>query len=94
MTLILTNDDVAQLVTMAECIDIIEEGFRALGRGEASLRQISTASGATGTPPAPPLRSVSSRASSHRLELAETRSTGMPSTWMGTPYFIVTSPPA
>ena len=38
MTLILTNDDVEQLVTMAECIDIIEEGFRALGRGEASGR--------------------------------------------------------
>ena len=38
MTLILTNDDVAKLVTMRECIDIIEEGFRALGRGEASGR--------------------------------------------------------
>lgn len=38
MTLILTNADVEQLVTMRECIDIIEDGFRELGRGEASGR--------------------------------------------------------
>jgi ornithine cyclodeaminase/alanine dehydrogenase-like protein (mu-crystallin family) len=38
MTLILTNADVEQLVTMADCVDIIEDAFRSLGRGEASGR--------------------------------------------------------
>ncbi len=38
MTLILTNADIERLVTMPECIDIIEDGFRELGRGEASGR--------------------------------------------------------
>ncbi|MGH2406401.1 MAG: ornithine cyclodeaminase family protein, partial [bacterium] len=35
MTLILNDDDVGRLVTMRDCIDVIEEAYRDLGRGQA-----------------------------------------------------------
>jgi len=35
MTLVLNDDDVARLVTMSECIEVMEEAYRDLGRGLA-----------------------------------------------------------
>ena len=33
MTLILSNDDVAKLITMPECIEVLEEAYAELAEG-------------------------------------------------------------
>ena len=38
MTILLNNDDVAQLITMGECIEALDEAYGDLGRGEGAFR--------------------------------------------------------
>ena len=38
MTLILSNDDVGNLITMHECIDVLEDAYRELAHGRGISR--------------------------------------------------------
>jgi len=39
MTLLLNNDEIAQLITMKECIEVLDEGYREHGLGRAAHRR-------------------------------------------------------
>ena len=39
MTLLLNNNEIEQLVSMRECIDLLEEGYRECGLGRAAHRR-------------------------------------------------------
>jgi alanine dehydrogenase len=39
MTLLLNNDEIAGLITMRECIDLLDDGYRELGLGRAAHRR-------------------------------------------------------
>ena len=39
MTLLLNNDEIAQLITMKECIDILDDGYKEHGLGRAAHRR-------------------------------------------------------
>ncbi|MBI4523223.1 MAG: ornithine cyclodeaminase family protein [Deltaproteobacteria bacterium] len=39
MTLLLNNSEIARLITMRECVEILEEGYRELGLGRAAHRR-------------------------------------------------------
>ena len=51
MTLLLNNNDIAGLITMRECIDVLEEGYREHGHGRAVHQRRSNIIVSTGSAP-------------------------------------------